>query len=79
MNKSKMDNIEPQISKQCDRCCPYSKGGQRGRAGCFIFSVQGPVDLPSLRSLQGGIDDIKRLLGSKELEISRLGEKTGGK
>ncbi|WP_149453088.1 transposase [Pasteuria penetrans] len=38
-----------------------------------------PMDLPSLRSLQREIDDLKRLWGGKELEISRLRKRTGGK
>ncbi|WP_187820810.1 transposase [Pasteuria penetrans] len=74
-----------QVSRQCDvAISTINRWVKEEREGVLVGSFSSPrghrqMDSPSLRSLQKEIDDLKRLLGSKELEISRLKERMGGK
>ncbi|WP_149454360.1 transposase [Pasteuria penetrans] len=73
-----------QISRQCDvAVSTIRRWVKEDREGVLSVSFppsrsRYPMDLLSPRSLQGEIDDLKRLLGNRKLKISRLREKTGG-
>ncbi|WP_149452652.1 transposase [Pasteuria penetrans] len=74
-----------QVSRQHDLAVStinrWIKEDREGVLASSFSSSKGhrTMDSSSLRSLQKEIDDLKRLLGSKELEISRWRERMGGK